>query len=393
MPLLNVTVKNFKQYNIEATDTTTYSQPLTTGGPAPESNSLPRSGLITLTANSADPPNDAGGEGFWSIGAHDINIGGMTGSTSGYWLTYGPEIGSGLTGALGGYWTHASNKLKDTEYDPGGGAQAAHNYFNGDYCVFVGQSGTYTCYESTYNHKIGHDFWKYHLQGTTNGEAYEPTHGLSQTYYKYWDRADLVQQYWDLDCINPDTVYQNSCDTINANLAEWSVHIKRIVAVNSMPLIGPNTSQFKAQEGNKVFVIVVLEDGVTGQDIMDLNGTLSVNINGGPQFFEYDIPSPPIDDWDTSDDTIGTSTEWYDEYQDGDTIIDTPDGDDPDDIIEGDGSVDEIVEVDLEAAEDENEGDEYGDAWGSAGLTEAAVDEEEVNNTTDYDDLVELDIR
>ena len=122
MPLLNVTVKNFKQTGILPTDSTSLQQDQTTGASSPAYTTLAKSALITLTPNAADAPNDAGGEGYWTIGTNNITIGGITGQASGYWLWYGPEIGSGETGSQGGYWCHSSNKLKDSEYDPGGGA-------------------------------------------------------------------------------------------------------------------------------------------------------------------------------------------------------------------------------------------------------------------------------
>ena len=402
MPLLNVTVKNFKQTGILPTDSTSLQQDQTTGASSPAYTTLAKSALITLTPNAADAPNDAGGEGYWTIGTNNITIGGITGQASGYWLWYGPEIGSGETGSQGGYWCHSSNKLKDTEYDPGGGASGGFGNFNGQYCHWVG--GTFTCVDSSYSYKIGHDFWKYHLKGVSGGEPYEPTHGLSQTYYRHWNREELQDIYDSAtSAMLESTDYTTAgvpYGVLEQALDNWSPHIHSIVAVNSMPLLGTNASNFKAQQGNKVFIIVILNDGVTGQDIIDAGGVLTVDIDGGPEFIEFDIPVPENDDWDIDDLDIGTTSEWFEQTNDDSTNIDFEDGDDADEIIDDGNFVNEIIDLSLDGYDDgeadadltvDTSGDENGDGWGDAGLTDDAIDGEEVNNTTDYDSVAEDD--
>ena len=167
-----------------------------------------------------------------------------------------------------------------------------------------------------------------------------------------------------------------------------------------MPLLGTNASNFKAQQGNKVFIIVILNDGVTGQDIIDAGGVLTVDIDGGPEFIEFDIPVPENDDWDIDDLDIGTTSEWFEQTNDDSTNIDFEDGDDADEIIDDGNFVNEIIDLSLDGYDDgeadadltvDTSGDENGDGWGDAGLTDDAIDGEEVNNTTDYDSVAEDD--
>tara|TARA_Y100001963_G_scaffold154703_1_gene244085 strand:+ start:1335 stop:2654 length:1320 start_codon:yes stop_codon:yes gene_type:complete len=292
MPLTNVYIKNFKLDSFIVTDETslqTYHELWQQGdpsgiagnvNPAGQSNTLPRSVLITLNASSlsADNPN-GGGEGYWSFGTKDLKIGDCTtwginnpdcvenseGIESGKWLFY-----VNYTDPVGAYYTHPACPLKNMEFDPGGGCHVSYWSSSGHYPTSVT--------------KIGHDFWKSKLQGEYMGEPYEPTIGEPVTYYRHWS--------------------ENHNPIVSGFL--WDDVVKHVTAVNSMPLNADGT----AQQGNKVYCIVTLKYGVTGQDIVDLGGVVRVNFNGSPTFVSTEDPNT-----DTGNNTWNDSV--ISDYTDG----------------------------------------------------------------------------
>tara|TARA_Y100001973_G_scaffold106368_1_gene183826 strand:+ start:2052 stop:3287 length:1236 start_codon:yes stop_codon:yes gene_type:complete len=379
MPLLNVTVTNFKQENITPNDTTSLVQvvpyegaPFTTG--VTDSNTLPRACLITLTPSAISENPISGAEGYFSIGTNDITISGLDGTTSGQWLTYGnPYNNDAITSNQDAYWTTPGMKLQFTEYDPGGGGSL--NNFTSSSPTLSLESGQWELIDQVYDYKIGHDFWKANLEGTWLGEPYHPRPGQPATYYKYFlpptsDNETLagILEY-DIDA------FEN-----------WDDKVQHIVAVNSMPLNADGT----APQGNRVFLIIVLKENITGSDLMIQNSTISIDIDGSPTFvdFENDIYDP--DDWDGDDECpeceTGDNPSWTTSNEENSS---TGDG--------GDGTLAtfaDLIEALLEDMEFEfsvgDSDDTLGesDPYGTDGLSESEYNETtgEVDNTTEYND-------
>jgi len=376
MPLLNVTVKNFKQENITAEFTTSTSDNYWGAASHLNQNSLARSGLITLTPSSSSENPTSGAEGYWSFGTNNLTISGNPGATQGAWLTYGNPYNNTmapLSVREDAYWTTGNNPLLGTEYDPGGGGDAVANFNSSSPTASLVPGVGWVTIDQTYNYKIGHDFWKYNLQGNFLGENYEPTPGEPLTYYKVWTAQETMDSY-------------SNYSWHDQYSSKWNVGIvDKVVAVNSMPLISgagnywgasENLNQ-QAQQGNRIFVIVILKTGITGQNIVDLGETISIDLDGTPVFIDFEDPTPPQtdqEDWfDVNNSGGGDDYAWGSASDGGDADEDS-----------GSGSI-EVGELDITFSSSEDENDSNG--WGNAGLTEDQYLGDEVNNTTSYNDL------
>ena len=327
MPLLNVIVKNFHQGGISANSSTDPQQELTGWGNSlqwvdiPNSNTLAKAGMITLEPSSISE-NPSGAAGYYTIGTNDITISGHPGTAIGHWLTYEPYTSDNY----GAYWTTPGTPLQLTEYDPGGGGSVNNYNSHPNNTVNPNQ---------TYNHAIGHDFWKWALNGSYLGEPYEPTHGQPMTYYKYWNSpptgsyVTLIAQGWDADAVG-----------------KWNENVDKVVAVNSMPLNADGT----AQQGNKVFLIVILNNGISGSDLLgwDPPGKISVDIDGSPVFIEFENDSNSNNnnnDWEDDDpgiiDDVNFTVSGTDNNNDNEDINEDNEYDSgPDDTL---GVIDDIT--------------------------------------------------
>ena len=357
MPLSNIIIKNFRLNDFLVTDSTVGNQ--VWGGSSyievADTNTFPKSALITISASSSTENPIAGSEGYWGFGTNNLLISGYGGETS--WKLLVNQTSSATNSYGQPYHIGATTRqLKDTEYDPAGG---------GNYATMVASS-------IPFDARIGYDFWQYNLL-QENGESYEPTAGQPNTYYKYW--------------LHPDSV----TNSINASYPEyaenWNPLVKKIVAVNSMPL----NAMSKAQQGNKVFVIVVFQDDLTGQDFVDAGMEIRVDLDGNPDFTEFvedEINQFP-NDWQMED--VEDEAEDTDISNGQTTTTNTLndnfwaaliEGIDPDDFsFAADNEVSEDQELNISVSDSEVE-----ELWGNDGLTESEIDAGS-NNVSGYDAL------
>ena len=352
MPLSNIYITNFRHNNFLNTDSTTGTI-LSTGAEIPETHTFPKSALIVMNASVSTENPVVGSEGYWGFGTNNLKISGYGGQTSWKWITHTTATTSTATG-IPFFFTHSSNHLKDTEYDPGGGA---------GYVSLIANNGDL---------RIGYDFWQYNLL-QENGESYEPTSGQPHTYYKYW--------------LHPDSV----TNSVNADYPEyaenWNPLVKKVVAVNSMPL----NSMMKAQQGNTVFVVVIFQEGLVGQDFIDAGMEIRVDLDGNPDFTEFEelTVNQFTGDWQTESSGEGAP---IDTQSGGGTTVTTntgsdnqqlnPDGLDADDQLSspsGISSEDQSITISVSDSEVEEE-------WGNSGLTTSQIDAGS-SNISSYDGL------
>jgi len=408
MALINLTVTNFQQPNITSGMSTSLSE--VNGTPVADSNTLARSCLITLSPSTSQVNPTGGNDGWWGFSTRDLNITGVQesnwvpgGSTWSGWLNYSNPYSGAINPIpatqLDAYQTTPGMPLQFTEYDPGGGGTIYYpGNFTSSYPVTMQYGDEWVTVDQTYDYRIGHDLWRYALEGTmmTNDLGtvpYEPRTENPGSYYKVWfdaqnDTANggLNPEMWD------NALYANY-------IANWNPFVDRVVAVNSKMMIpngfdGNNVMQWKPAQGNKVYVIVVLKDGITGQQIIESGGFISIDLGGEPEFYEFElIPDPVID---IPEDTLGES-EGEGAVNEG---YDLPD----DYSIEDFAAMGGTVEVNITI----NAGDELtdvniGQIFGDEGLTvdmsdnidftdATSFNEEnntyEINNTTSYDQSV-----
>lgn len=344
MPLSNVIVTNFSQSGILPEHTT---------GSNEHNNTMPRSGLITLTPSSSTDNPSGGSPGYWGLCTSNLTISGAPGWDSGKWTTSLENTTP---------WCDSSNPLINTDYDPGGLPEGQSIFYSGD-------------------RLIGYDFWQYNLL-QENGEVYTPTAGFGNawTHYRWWSHTLQQVEY----------SYQPWYDEF---VAKWPEQVKSVVAVNSMPM----NPDLTAQQGNKVFVVIVLKDNVEGMSVINLNNqTLRIDIDGAPDFIEFSTNGMPTDGWSTGTpeqdaDVDVTGQAWYNNTSNSDE--DAPDPTDGVDADQSSGGVDSVVEETVDLSFGDSEEDE---AWGNSGLStsEIAFNNSNVssynglaNSAADYNDI------
>ena len=370
MPLINVKVKNFKQQNIQPTFSTTGTEGVA------NSNTLAKACLITLEATDL-VGGDNNTNGYYTIGTNNITISGNPGQNRSDWLTYvNPYVGN-PDAPSDAYYTTPGMPLQFTEFAPGGGGNSTTNFNSSGSFLSITGPNQQTYVNQTYDHLIGHDFWRYHLTGGAFGESYEPTNGDPATYYKVWTKTMTTSDYAN------ETWYSDYVD----NWAQPSTLVNKIVAVNAMPLNptgfgDDNIADYVAQQGNKVFIIVILEEGVTGQDIINAGQSISIDIDGQAVFVEFTDTNPGNDTWggDDVDDNLGNSDN--DVPNTGVTPVDSGDGFDLEDLLEG---LQTTVNININLNVD-NSGDDTstGTVWGDEGLTmdQVTIISDEITNIT-----------
>ena len=352
MPLSNIAIINFQLPSFLANDSTVGNQVWTSSNyvEVADTNTFPKSALIVTAASTSTENPVAGSEGYWGFGTNNLTISGYEGQGSWKWLTHTTSLGEPY------FFTNPSCQLKNTEYDPGGGA------------------GYSTLVNSNTDLRIGYDFWQYNLL-QENGESYEPTSGQPSTYYKYWLHPDLNQQN-----VVGSGLYPEYAEN-------WNPLVKKIVAVNSMPL----NSMMKAQQGNKIFVIVIFKDNLFGQDFIDAGNEIRVDLDGNPDFTEFveNEENQFTEEWQTE--AIGDETE--DTETGGGTtttgnvssdttqteVVDGIDADDSSSVVNNSTSEDQQLNVSVSDSEED-------ESWGNDGLTESEIDAG-ANNTSGYDTI------
>ncbi len=350
MPLSNIAIINFRHNDFLVTDTTVGNQVWNGSNytEIPDTNTFPKSALITMIPSTSTENPVAGSEGYWGFGTNNLTISGFGGQSTWKWLTH--TSANGIPYFLGNNF----RRLKNTEYDPAGGA------------------GYSTLINSNTDLRIGYDFWKYNLL-QENGESYEPTSGQPNTYYKYWLHPDLNQQ---------------NVNVTHPEYAEnWHPLVKEVVAVNSMPLNSMN----KAQQGNKVFVVVIFQDNLTGQDFVDAGMEIRVDLDGNPDFTEFieDEENQFPSDWqmeavgDEAEDTETSSGQTTTSNTSSDnTQTEIVDGIDADDSSLTTGSaLSEDQQLNISVSDSETD-----ESWGNDGLTESQIDAG-ASNTSGYDTM------
>ena len=351
MSLLYINITNFKQTGIAVDQVSTYGL---TG-----ENTLPKSVQLSLKEHTNNiNPSCNGNEGYFSWGTPNLSISGHLGYHSGQWLTYNDS---------GAYWTTPGMPLQFTEYDPGGGGNQTTN-----------------TPANNYNYSIGHDFWKITLMGTYLGENYTPTPGQPATWYKVWHKPSEMEVSNNL-IVDGLTIG----DVIQSYNEHWHPFVNKIVAINDRPLDSngfneDNIVQFRGAQDNNIIVIVVLEEGITGQQIID-DGNITIDFDGEPTFVEFATPTPPPDPW-SGDDSIGENDDgdvWYDNLFNGNDSTSTPDGNDANDFVDSGGSVDIQLDVSFSDSDDTD----ASNSWGNEGLLEDQIQDDEVNNPSPYDSL------
>ena len=314
MPLSNVLIKNFRQDNVAVNHV---ASQLVDGVIVPDSNTLPKSALITMEAAGGTENPNGGALGYWSFCTKNLKISGFMGESSNKWLKRTSDPLYGWPDNDRAYWTNTSCRLKDTEFDPGGGGGALTiNGSPGGYNGFS-YDGVNPGTPVSFDYRIGHDFWKANLE-------YEPGRGVNTSYFKggvrYWKNPDNYgsANYGSSGgCTAGGNCYGdptgNYADfTIAGYESEWPSIVKEVVAVDSKPRVygygvnsgqfedtGTYTSQIIGQQNNKVFIVVIFKDDVTGQDILDAEQEIVVNFDGEPVFVQWD-GIPPVPDGENS---------------------------------------------------------------------------------------------
>ena len=402
MALINLNIKNFQQPNITNDMSTSLSA--FNGAPVDDSNTLARSCLITLQPSTSQVNPSGGNDGWWGFSNRDLSISGVDANSSmgvgGFtgWLSYNNPYSGSInpipTGQQDAYATTPGMPLQFTEYDPGGGGTMYYpGNFTSSYPVTMQYGNEWVTVDQTYNYRIGHDFWKYALDGTMYDAGlqmtvpYEPRFGSPGSHYKVWFNAQntaanggVASNLW-------------TGNPFNNYIANWSPFVDRVVAVNSKMMIpngydSNNVVQWKPAQGNKVYVIVVLKDDVTGQDIIESGGFISVDLGGEPQFYEFDLlpePEPDPGPFD-GDDTLGESNNG-----EGDQTFNVPDDYSIEDFAAMGGTVN--INLTLNAGDELTEVN-IGQVFGDEGLTIDQSDFNEITNTfeidnsSNYDDYV-----
>lgn len=266
MPLTSIKVTNFKLEGITE-DMGTFGEPTSSSWSAsiPDTNTLPRACMIKLEVDPDAPPPDGETVGYWAIGTRDITISGCEGFDYGSWLTYNE-----VTYDEPVLYAPYSNPIRVTEFNPAGLPYG---------------TGTPNA-TLDIERRIGYHFWQNALGSWPNGDGYIPSVGDEQTYYRQWVDYQVENSVYD------------GCDSDCADL--WHDQVQKVVAVNSMPL----DSNFVGQQGNVIYVIVVIHPevygigaGLYGEDLETnvINwATMNIDLDGGPVWANQEHSSMPV---------------------------------------------------------------------------------------------------